>query len=115
MRSLTRSFKRECLKEVLDQYHLFLNVAAYPEDVRLIFFLTICRMIDRAHMQSDDESKSSLSSSSSPPINFTAIQANADRLFRRYTFNDRATESENLEQFLDALLDAPDDSVARFV
>lgn len=111
MQSLSRAYKRDCLKDVLDRYHLFLNVASYPEDVRLIFFLTICRMIDRAAGRTDDEQQQQLQ----PSINFTAIQTNSDRLFRRYVFDDRCTELENIERFVDALLDAPDDSTARFL
>lgn len=103
-----RAFKLDCLKEILSEYRTILNVPNYPEDVQLLFMLTVCRMIDRG-------AAAATATSQPPLINFTAIQANQTRLFRRYRFDARADETANIEAFVDALLDAPHDSTARFL
>jgi hypothetical protein len=108
--SFDRNYKLDCLKEILAQYHLFLNIPNHPEDARLVFFLTLCRLIDRAASL-----QPTVAELVDEPIDFPGIRANEERLFRRYRFDERASERENLERYVDALLDAPADSTARFL
>lgn len=132
-----RSFKQRCFEEVLEHYGSFLNIANYPEDIKLIFLLTMCRMIDKAKSLPDEnvalhenetvyandydtgppvQTRNAFSLvSSTAPWNLTALLANQQRLFSRYKFDGRADEATNAKEFIDRLLDQPDDSTARFV
>lgn len=160
-----RSFKQRCFEEVLEHYGSFLNVANYPEDIKLIFLLTMCRMIDKAkfhlsdhnenggdggggggdHDDDDDDDEDNDDNdyedvdrktvyakdetvhrrrqttdgislvSRNAPWNLTALIANEQRLFSRYKFDARADEATNAIEFIDQLLDQPDDSTVRFV
>lgn len=51
-----RSFKKRCFEEVLEHYGSFMNIANYTEDIKLIFLLTMCRMIDKAKTLPDNDS-----------------------------------------------------------
>lgn len=108
-----REFKRLCLQEVLAHYSSFLDVAHYPEDARLVFLLTMCRMLDRA--RAEPATREPRTDASSDPWNLRAISENQQRLFARYKFDDRVTEAANIDRFLERLLDPPADSTVRFL
>jgi hypothetical protein len=106
-----RDFKERCLREVLSRYRRFLNIPAYPEDKKLVFFLTMCRMLDNASTATDPPSPSP----SPSPWNLKALEANQNRLFSRYNFNAQLTEEENFRNFLDELLAPSVDSTVDFI
>jgi hypothetical protein len=114
-----REFKEVSLRDTLASYRRFLNIPAYGEDKRLVFFLTLCHMLDRVHATESASTAEEDAGQPRPPmigpLNFRALEANQNRFFARYTFDPRLTEAENMRKYLDDLLDAPDDSTVRFI
>lgn len=107
-----RTFKRLCFEEVLEHYNSFISIANYPEDVRLVFFLTMCRMLDKARGYSAESSENR---DESEPWNLPALFANQQRLFSRYKFDQRIDETANADEFVSQLLDPPHDTTTKFV
>lgn len=121
------SLKRQALTEVLANYKSFLRLPSIPADKRLVFFLTVCRLLDLAADAESEEEQSCTSTTTTRttpdkatatafnPINFEALRSNQDRLFARYAFETRESEKTNFELYFQRLLDPPTDSTAKFL
>lgn len=114
-RDYDREFKAESAKRVLTRYNRFVNVPKYEEDKRLVFFLTMCTMLDRAHRQSADTVGQPADAEAAQPWNLTALQRNQERLFAAWRFDSGATMQQNFDRFVDRLLHPSTDSTLRFL
>lgn len=118
MSSSVRAVKEKALKEVLCNYQTFLRLPSAREDKRLVYLLTMCRLLDKAAKENDSDDsteKETSTSTTSEPWKLEALQHNAELLFSRYSFDAKLDEMENLNNFVDRLLHPPTDTLLRYI